>query len=1168
MSSFCYAKINKELYGTAYEWNQIATNPVSAMDNVLAAYDGLVWSITGYGSTGVSTYDPATQTWATIASSAPPFSNYARSGCQIGSKVYIYGDAAGGYTGLWSYDMAANTWLQETPTGTAPTETGIWAPSWVADAANGLCYMTGGATAPGGGNLSKVYVYDAVNNQWLAPLPDFTSIRDFHAAFLFTRPADGHPLLCVAGGANVSGAFLDSTQCYDFTAATWEAENATLGATPFAWWGMGYTQRSVDSGELWMVAGADGAGALTNQTWYYDVADAVWYDYGPLESGPVYRTAAVTLDNMVYHVGGSVGSFSPSGLSDVHMLECPECTDPVLEFTPDQFAQVMKTDSLFTQWASVCNPGAVPLDYAFDDAGTPWLTQEPLSGTVAPGECAFPAITFDTTGVGAGNFAATLSVSSNDPFAPLLNLPVNLTVLDSADLVINPDFIEASALMGDTDTKVLNIANAGNLPMHWRLLEYNQPFKGTEAEGQGEWLYRATEGVLMDSNTGPQLAYPSAYRWTPANPPKGGGMSVLVYGDDPYHPAPSTLVDQALRYLGVPYTAFYDGNFSGFMDALENGGPWDMVLVANDNYTGNETILTALDNYVTGGGNLIINCWWMSSYPAHPLWTTLGVTWVADDYSPADPVYWWLPDHPNFNYFDPVPELTSLGGEYGIFGQHVEPLAGFTALAGYVVPSAANEAALVVRDSDGGTIFKGFLDGQNSADLDADAMLDGAELWANMIRGIPDWTYPDIPWLTTSLEGGAVNSGESVNVDLLFNSTGLMPGTHTAALVLFNTAIGDTPEIIPLYFTVVAEPEFTKIAPAEVLPGEQFTYTLTIDPLGFNAMLMEDPLPAEVAYVPGSLTVTPDVGAYGYDSGTHTITWSYAMPKSTLNNWQPAVVHGPTNGVPPQTHSTASTPLAAPQPAVDSKAVLWDQPLSTVSQAAYVNQEFTDYPTSSSFLADDFVADSAWAVETIFVPGDGWNGFTTLANATALNFLIYADAGGVPAGDPSGAGAPPMWALSLPPTDPQVTISNGSGGMPSDVTLNLSLPAILPPGNYWLIFYPTMSFSSGGQYGRQPADTVNGAGGQFINPGGGFGYGTDWQSWTVVGATLADIAFRLEGIVLTPLTISFDVTAEAEDVLITNTAYLDVAGFDYEASADTLILPSPIKYIFLPVILK
>ncbi|HNT53606.1 MAG TPA: hypothetical protein PKG95_02775 [Anaerolineaceae bacterium] len=1171
-SDFTYADtatITKELYGPD-GWSQIATNPVNAMDNVLAAYDGLVWSITGYGSTGVSTYDPVAKTWATIADSAPPFTNYARSGCQIGSKVYIYGDASGSYTGLWSYAMDTNTWLQETPGGTPPSENAIWAPSWVADEANGLCYLTGGATTPGGGDLAKVYVYDAVANAWLAPLPDFTSVRDFHAAYLFTRPADSHPLLCVAGGVNAANAFLDSTQCYDFTTAAWEAENATLGATPFAWWGMGYTQRTVNAGELWLVAGADGTGSLTNQTWYYSVTDSTWYDYGPLESGAFYRTAAVTLDDMVYHVGGSIGSFSPSGLSDIFVRDCPACTEPALQFSPDHFELVTKTDTLSTQWASLCNIGAEPLEYTFDDAGTTWLIEEPLNGTVAPGECTFPVITFDTTGLSAGGYVANLNVSSNDPYNPLLVLPVQMTVLDSADLVVAPEFIETSVLMGEEIDEVLNIANTGNAPMHYRLLEYNQPFKGTQSTGQGEWLYRAETGVLMDSNSGPQLAYPAAYRWTPATPPKGGGMSILVYADDYYHAAPSTMVDQALRYLGVPYTAFYNGDFPGFQAALENDGPWDLVLVSHENFTspGND-FLTALNDYVTAGGNLIISSWQMSSYASHPLWTTLGVTWAADDNDPPDPVYWWLPDHPNFNYFDPLPELTSLtGGRYGTYGQHVEPLGGFVALAGYTGTPTTNEAALVTRGSDGGTIFKAFADGQNDADLDLDGMPDNAELWSNLIRGIPDWTYPDIPWLSAAPVDGALAPGENVDVTLHFDGDGLMPGTHTASLVLFNTAIGESPRIIPLYFEVVNLPELVKTAPAEVLPGEQFTYTLTMDPIGFNDMVITDPLPAGVSYVPGSLLVNPDIGAYGYDSGNNSIYWDSAPLKSGLNDWKPAAVQGIGGTVPPQLHTSAAVPLVTPRPAANPKAVLWDQPLSTVNQNAYVNQEFTDNPTYSAYLADDFVADSAWAVGTIFVPGGGWNGFTTLANASALNFLIYTDEGGVPAGDPSGAGAPPIWAMSVAPTDPQVVISTGSSGLESNVTLTVPSFVILPPGHYWLVFYPSLAFAGGGQYGRQPADTTNGLTGQFINPGGGFGYGTAWQNWSVVGVTQADIAFRLEGIVLTPLTITFDVTAEAEDTPVTNTAYLDVSRFEVEASATTMILPSPIKYIFLPVVVK
>ncbi len=204
---------------------------------------------------------------------------------------------------------------------------------------------------------------------------------------------------------------------------------------------------------------------------------------------------------------------------------------------------------------------------------------------------------------------------------------------------------------------------------------------------------------------------------------------------------------------------------------------------------------------------------------------------------------------------------------------------------------------------------------------------------------------------------------------------------------------------------------------------------------------------------------------------------------------------------------------SAPHP----EAVLWDQPLSTVNQGAYVDQDFPDYPTYSSFLADDFVNADLWSISTIFVPGDGWNGFSSLLNATALTWQIYADNAGVPAGDPSGGGSPPVWTLTLAPTDPQVVISTGTpGGTLSNATLNLAAPLNLPAGHWWLVFYPTMSFGSYGQYGRQPADTTSGYTGQLINPGGGFGYGTVWQPWTVLGPTQTDMAFRLEGAVGQP----------------------------------------------------
>jgi len=191
---------------------------------------------------------------------------------------------------------------------------------------------------------------------------------------------------------------------------------------------------------------------------------------------------------------------------------------------------------------------------------------------------------------------------------------------------------------------------------------------------------------------------------------------------------------------------------------------------------------------------------------------------------------------------------------------------------------------------------------------------------------------------------------------------------------------------------------------------------------------------------------------------------------------------------------------------------LWDQPMSATYTYAYANQEFPDLPTYSSFLSDDFIVDETWKIDTIFVPGDGWNGFSSLENATALTWQIYADDGGTPAGDPSGGGAAPVWSLTLLPSNLKVTLSAGHLGNLSNTLLYLPTPLKLNPGRYWLVFYPTLNFSPFGQFGLHGADTNNGAVAKFINPNGGFGYGTEWQDWYVTGALSHDFAFSIGGI--------------------------------------------------------
>jgi hypothetical protein len=48
------------------------------------------------------------------------------------------------------------------------------------------------------------------------------------------------------------------------------------------------------------------------------------------------------------------------------------------------------------------------------------------------------------------------------------------------------------------------------------------------------------------------------------------------------------------------------------------------------------------------------------------------------------------------------------------------------------------------------------LDGQNSADLDSDGLLDGVELWINLIDGIQVGFASDIPWLSEDPVEGVI----------------------------------------------------------------------------------------------------------------------------------------------------------------------------------------------------------------------------------------------------------------------------------------------------------------------------------------------------------------------------------------------------------------------------
>jgi subtilisin family serine protease len=363
-------------------------------------------------------------------------------------------------------------------------------------------------------------------------------------------------------------------------------------------------------------------------------------------------------------------------------------------------------------------------------------------------------------------------------------LEAGVPTLDPTELSVELPF------GADPVTETVTLGNAGSAPFTWEAKERSRgttpPVIGGEVEGHGAWRTDVRPRVELPVNGGgTKLTSPKSFVWTAAHP--AADMSILIYADDPVHPAPDTFVDVALQRLGLSYTAYYDGDIFGFIDALESDS-WDLVVFAGDNWFAEE-LFDPLNAYVEDGGRLIFHSWAIEFDPGHPLFERLGFEFGESIFDEPRPVYWWEPDHPAFTFPESAPEQTELeGGIYGIYGQRGDVLEGAQAVGGYTTPGPdEGEAALIIANEER-TAFRGFLDGQNSADLDGDGTLDGVELWENLIFGIGQGFFSDQSWLSESPANGTVAAGDSQAVTVTIGDPNLTPGEYRGSVVVVTDA--------------------------------------------------------------------------------------------------------------------------------------------------------------------------------------------------------------------------------------------------------------------------------------------------------------------------------------------------------------------------------------------
>jgi hypothetical protein len=139
-----------------------------------------------------------------------------------------------------------------------------------------------------------------------------------------------------------------------------------------------------------------------------------------LEDGAVYEW-----DCRAQNTDGWSPYFSPRWEFTVSVL-------PQITLDPTSFNLALPYNNITDTTLTIGNSGGVGgagLNWSLAEVPlVDWLSENPTSGAIAPGNQTNITMSFNTMGLNPGTYRCTLSISSNDPVNPIVNVPVELIV--------------------------------------------------------------------------------------------------------------------------------------------------------------------------------------------------------------------------------------------------------------------------------------------------------------------------------------------------------------------------------------------------------------------------------------------------------------------------------------------------------------------------------------------------------------------------------------------------------------------------------------------------------------------------------------------------------------------------------------------------------------------